>query len=239
MHTLGLRARRPRFDIRPRPADGSTAVRPSSADRPSRRTAAVSLITLALTGLLAAIPEGQAQTANWKGGDFGKRWNDPLNWDPQVVPTNSPGKNYSVYVPADSSISYFPGLNASIKALAFYDSSLLDISEASQLRVVGLARIEGTIQTKDPGSAFFAPDAGLTGHARLLAYDGSHIVAGGGAYTWAGDTDVDTDLIAADNGSVIDLRTQLHPSSLALALDNVCTRCVRPKQASLTCVVWA
>jgi len=161
----------------------------------------------AILALTAAAFALQAQTVNWVGGNLYKLWSDPLNWSPQVVPLNGGGANYTVIVPANSSISFLPDLTGTIDALSFGDNSVLDIAEDSQLEVAGVGVIRGTVQTDGARSAFRAPDGGvvLDFHPRLLARNGSLIVAGSSMYQWSG-SDADAGLLLADTDATIDLR---------------------------------
>jgi len=162
----------------------------------------------AILALTAAAFALQAQTVNWVGGNLYKLWSDPLNWSPQVVPLNGGGANYTVIVPANSSISFLPDLTGTIDALSFGDNSVLDIAEDSQLEVAGVGVIRGTVQTDGARSAFRAPDGGvvLDFHPRLLARNGSLIVAGSSMYQWSG-SDADAGLLLADTDATIDLRS--------------------------------
>jgi hypothetical protein len=148
-----------------------------------------------------------AQTVNWTGGNLYKRWNDPANWNPQTVPLNGPGTNYTVIVPANSSLSYLGDLTGAIDALSFGDSSVLDITEDSQLDVTGTGVIRGRIQADGPQSAFRAlsGDVVLQNHPQFAAKNGAEIVLGSSGYSWSA-FDGNADLIVADGlNSVVDL----------------------------------
>ncbi|HOF46957.1 MAG TPA: hypothetical protein PLK87_01985 [Verrucomicrobiota bacterium] len=178
--------------------------------KPSKSTRCVCALRsiCAILALTAAAFALQAQTVNWVGGNLYKLWSDPLNWSPQVVPLNGGGANYTVIVPANSSISFLPDLTGTIDALSFGDNSVLDIAEDSQLEVAGVGVIRGTVQTDGARSAFRAPDGGvvLDFHPRLLARNGSLIVAGSSMYQWSG-SDADAGLLLADTDATIDLRS--------------------------------
>ncbi len=166
---------------------------------------------IGLTGV-----DALGQIANWNGGNALRRWDLAENWDPQVVPFDSPGLSYTVLVPDQSSISFLGDTVGSVGALRLGAGSLLDLSEDSALTVTGTTLIRGRIQAHSAGTLFTALGTGvvLEGNPSISARAGAGVRIAASGLSWPRLDEDRVILEAADPGSRIELR-QLASLSLS------------------------
>jgi len=167
-------------------------------------------IPLVLAGaalLLATQAHAQVgQTVTWAGGNSYRTWADATNWNPQVVPLNNPGTNFTVIVPDSTSLTYDSGGAGTIEALSFGNSTLR-VRGGSSLVVTGATVIKGLLDAQGGGSAFRAR-ANITvlqNFPRLWAADGATVGAAASTYTWDNNGGANTLLSAIGGGSLVEL----------------------------------
>jgi hypothetical protein len=168
----------------------------------------LALFVLALHfGLQPLVFAQTGATTTWAGGNSFLSWAQATNWDPQIVPLNNPGTNFTVIVPDAASLTYDASAAGLIDALSFGTGSQLLLTNGHSLGVVGVAILNGQIDARGAGSAFQAPanTIVLSGYPRFLARDGAQVGIGASSYSWANYGTNATLLSAIGSGSLVDL----------------------------------
>ncbi len=78
-----------------------------------------------LSGILPLTVFAQNVSVNWAVGNSGRSWLGATNWNPQIVPLNGGGTNFTVIVPDSSSLVYDSSSAGTIDAFSLGNSSLL------------------------------------------------------------------------------------------------------------------
>ena len=172
------------------------------------RVRPLALFVLALHfGLQPLVFAQTGATTTWAGGNSFLSWAQAANWNPQIVPLNNPGTNFTVIVPDYTSLSYDASASGLIDALSFGTGSQLLVTNGQSLGVNGVAIIKGQIDARGAGSAFQAPanTIVLSGYPRFLARDGAQVGIGASSYSWANYGGNATLLSAIGTGSLVDL----------------------------------
>ena len=160
---------------------------------------------LLLGGSLAG---GQAQTANWTGGNSFLSYGTAANWSPATVPLNQVGLNYTVIVPDSSSLVYNIASNGVIDALSFGAGSTFRLTNQFGLLITGPALVKGQVEATGSGSFFRAPTntTMLSFNPRLYATGGGQIQVGASTYSWDRYNASATLLSALGTNSLVDIK---------------------------------
>ena len=118
------------------------------------RALAFSLQALALLLAFSLQPLAFAQTGqtvNWVGGNNYRSWVGSTNWNPQIVPLNAGGTNFTVIVPDGSSLRYDATNAGTIDALSLGASTVFLLTNGQPLQVDGVAYLYGQIEARKAG----------------------------------------------------------------------------------------
>ncbi|HYT61513.1 MAG TPA: hypothetical protein VEL06_15155, partial [Haliangiales bacterium] len=160
-----------------------------------------------LSGILPLTVFAQNVSVNWAGGNSGRSWLGATNWNPQIVPLNGGGTNFTVIVPDSSSLVYDSSSAGTIDAFSLGNSSLLTANGGGGLVVTGPTILRGGVAANGSGSAFSATSiqTAFSGTPYLIATSGGRIGVAASTYTWPYYNGSFTLLNCNGNGSRIDL----------------------------------
>ncbi len=160
-----------------------------------------------LSGILPLTVFAQNVSVNWAVGNSGRSWLGATNWNPQIVPLNGGGTNFTVIVPDSSSLVYNSSSAGTIDALSLGNSSLLTANGGGGLVVTGPTILRGGVAANGSGSAFSATSiqTAFSGTPYLIATSGGRIGVAASTYTWPYYNGSFTLLNCNGNGSRIDL----------------------------------
>src|SRR5437899_6689581 len=159
-----------------------------------------------LGALLSAILIAPAQTVTWVGGNTYRSWAGATNWNPQLVPINGAGSNFTLIAPDSSSLAYDSLGAVTIDALSL-GASALRVRGGNSVVVTGATVIKGLVDAQGAASAFRATAnlSVLQNYPRLWAADGATVGAAASTYTWDNNGGANTLLSAIGTGSLIEL----------------------------------
>jgi len=148
--------------------------------------------------LLLFIPGDEAYaaeiTATWDAGGDGVNWNDPLNWDINIVPNNDGIDFYQVVINSATTVSL--NVNVSIDALTVGANDVLVIQNTRTLTIVQNALRVGS------GTIANSGDIQLNGiSTTTLQINGNVALSGGGTVTMGND--IDNRIIGTANTDIL------------------------------------
>lgn len=165
-------------------------------------------LLLCLASLLPGALRAQiGQTVTWAGGNTYGFWQNAANWNPQVVPANNTGTNFTVLIPDATSLTYDRPAAATLDALSLGAQAGLRLTNGQPLVVLSTLLVRGSVDVAGPGSAFraFTNNSQLAFYPSLSVRGGGYLGVGAGAYNWAQYNASATLLNAVGTGSLLEL----------------------------------